>query len=49
MSENLELVRSILSEWEHADFHSTSWAHPDIEYTVVGGPEPGTWNLGPKE
>jgi len=42
-SENLDLVRSILAEWERADFRSVSWAHPDIEYTLVGGPEPGTW------
>jgi ketosteroid isomerase-like protein len=43
MSENLDLVRSILAEWERADFRSVSWAHPEIEYTLVGGPEPGTW------
>ncbi|HWG09103.1 MAG TPA: nuclear transport factor 2 family protein [Solirubrobacteraceae bacterium] len=44
MGSSLDLVRSILAEWERADFHSVSWAHPEIEYTVVGGPEPGTWN-----
>jgi hypothetical protein len=44
MSENLDLVRSILDHWERADFRSTGWAHPGIEYTVVDGPEPGTWN-----
>jgi ketosteroid isomerase-like protein len=44
MSENLDLVRSTLAQWERADFRSLSWADPEIEYTVVGGPEPGTWN-----
>ena len=43
MSENVDLVRSILSEWERAHFRSVSWAHPQIEYTLIGGPEPGTW------
>ena len=42
-SANVELVRSILAEWERADFRSVSWAHPDIEYVVIGGPEPGAW------
>src|SRR5437016_645494 len=41
--ENVELVRSILTAWERADFRSVAWADPEIEYTLVGGPEPGTW------
>jgi ketosteroid isomerase-like protein len=41
--ENMDLVRSVLARWEKADFRSLSWADPEIEYSVVGGPEPGTW------
>lgn len=44
MSENVDLVRSVLARWELADFGSIGWADPEIEYTVIGGPEPGTWN-----
>jgi len=44
MSENLDLVRSILGAWERADFRSVGWAHPQIEYIVMGGPEPGKWD-----
>jgi len=44
MSENLHLVRSVLAAWERADFHSVSWAHSEIEYIVIGGPDPGKWD-----
>src|SRR5689334_17087691 len=44
MSENLDLVRSILGEWERADFRNIGWADADIEYVVIGGPEPGKWD-----
>jgi ketosteroid isomerase-like protein len=47
-SANVDLVRSTLAEWERADFHSVAWADPDIEYVVIGGPEPGAWR-GPSE
>jgi ketosteroid isomerase-like protein len=31
-SANLDLVRSVFSAWERADFSSVEWAHPEIEY-----------------
>ena len=36
-------MRSICAAWERGDFSSTEWAHPDIDYAIVGGLTPGSW------
>ena len=43
VSANLDLVRSIYSQAKTGDFHAIDWAHPEIEYVVADGPEPGTF------
>jgi ketosteroid isomerase-like protein len=42
-SANMELVRSIYADWQRGDYSAAEWAHPDIEYEVVGGPDAGRW------
>jgi ketosteroid isomerase-like protein len=42
-SANLDLVRSIFAPWERGDFSSVEWAHPEIEYVVADGVQPGIW------
>jgi len=42
-SATLALVASIYAAWERGDFASVDWADPEIEFAIVGGPDPGTW------
>jgi ketosteroid isomerase-like protein len=42
-STNLDLVRSIFAAWERGDYTSSAWADPEMEFLLVGSPEPGTW------
>lgn len=42
-SANVELVRSIFAAWDRGDFSSAEWAHPEIEFVLADGPDPGRW------
>lgn len=44
VSANVDLVRSIFAAWDRGDFSSSEWAHPEIEYKLVGAPDvSGSW------
>ena len=43
MSSSIDLVKSIYAAWERGDWSSVDWADPEIEFTVVGGLDEGSW------
>ena len=43
MSQNLDLVRSIVTAHEYGDYGGSEWADPDIEYVIADGPDAGVW------
>ena len=38
----MELVRSILVEWERGVYGNVEWADPEIEFVLTGGIDPST-------
>ena len=41
--ENVEIVREVYAAWERGDYNAQDWAHPEIEYVIADGPNPGRW------
>lgn len=42
-SANLELVRSIYTDWERGDWSRGDWAEEGIEFAIADGPDPSSW------
>ena len=42
-SANVALASSIYAAWARGDFASVGWADSEIEFAIVGGPDPGSW------
>ena len=42
-SANVDLVRSIVTEWERGEYSSDEWADPKIEFVLADLPDTGTW------
>jgi ketosteroid isomerase-like protein len=40
---NCELARAIVEDWQRGDYTAMDWADPDIVFSIVDGPAPGTW------
>jgi ketosteroid isomerase-like protein len=38
------MVRAIVAAWQRGDYTDTDWADPEIVFTFVDGPAPGTWH-----
>jgi hypothetical protein len=36
------------ADWERGDYSSTEWAHPEIEFVLVGELDAGSWTGVPK-